>query len=141
MLSAALLPVAGVQAQGRPPVTVSSCSVLQYVRSTLHPFWRPFGPYAHGSPFTDGIEIRYVNHGPTTAARIAFLVNYRGDVQHIIDAGTFSPGATIDHTFGQFTGDAYLGPQPNACRVVAVRFADGSVWRANPVARRQGTMP
>jgi hypothetical protein len=71
-----------------------------------------------------------MNQSSKTAARVAFLVNYRGDVQHIIDVGTFSPNASIDHSFGEFTGDAWLGPKPNSCRAVAVRYADGSVWRA-----------
>jgi hypothetical protein len=79
--------------------------------------------------YTDGLRIVYVNHGPLPANRVAFLVNYRGDVQHVIDVGTFSPGVAIDHSFGQFTGDVWQGDKPNVCRVAAVRFADGSVWR------------
>jgi hypothetical protein len=83
-----------------------------------------------GSSFTDGIRIQYINRGPQIATRVAFSVNYRGDIERIVDAGKFSPGVTIDHTFGQFEGDVWLGPRPNYCRVVAVRYVDGSVWRA-----------
>jgi hypothetical protein len=122
--------VAKVLAQGAPPVAITDCEVLQYIPVHAHPFWRPFGPYPVGSVYTDGVQIKYVNHGPLTATRVAFRVDYRGDVQRIIDVGTFSPGAPITHTFGQLTGDAWLGPKPNACRVVAVRFTDGTVWHA-----------
>lgn len=136
---ALLMPLFGagtpVAAQTASPIRIQTCAVLQYVPAPRYPFWRPFGPYPQGSLFTDGLRIAYVNNGPQTATRVAFNVNYRGDVQHIIDAGTFSPGVTIDHTFGQFTGDAWLGPNPNSCRVVAVRYANGSVWRAPGRAR------
>jgi hypothetical protein len=116
-------------AQSPSPIAITNCSVLQYVPTGPYPFWRPFGPYPNRSLYTDGLRIAFINRGPQVASRVAFLVNYRGDVQHVIDAGTFSPNVTIDHTFGEFTGDAWLGPKPNVCRAVAVRFRDGSVWR------------
>jgi hypothetical protein len=128
-------------AQGASPVTIKTCQVLQYVPTRARPFWSPFGPYPYGSPYTDGIRIAYVNHAPKAATRIAFVTNYRGDIQHIIDAGTFSQGATIDHTFGNYTGDAWLGPHPNSCSVAGVRFADGSVWRAAEILRQQAGSP
>jgi hypothetical protein len=121
---------ANARAQSRSPIHITNCEVLQYVTTNAHPFWRPFGPYPYGSLYTDGIRIVYMNTSPNVATRVAFLVNYRGDVQHIIDAGTFSPNVSINHSFGEFTGDAWLGPKPNVCRAVAVRFSDGSVWRA-----------
>jgi hypothetical protein len=113
--------------------------VLQYVPTGPYPFWRPFGPYPNRSLYTDGLRIAFINRGPQVASRVAFLVNYRGDVQHVIDAGTFSPNVTIDHTFADvFSGYAYIGSKPNACTVRVVRFSDGSTWRAPGVgARRQ----
>jgi hypothetical protein len=129
------------QAQGRAPVAITQCTVLQFAPTPTYPFWRPFGPYPYESLYTDGIRIVYVNHAPQVANRVAFLVNYRGDIQRIIDVGTFSPNVSINHTFGEFTGDAWLGPKPNACRVVAVRFVDGSVWRAAAPARRRAAIP
>jgi hypothetical protein len=119
---------AGAQAV---PVQIQQCTVLQATRFPHHPFWYPYGPWYHpGVPVTDGIRIVYVNRGSIPANRVAFYVDYRGDRERIVDVGTFSPGATIDHTFGNFSGDAYLGPRPNVCTVHAVRFADGSAWRA-----------
>jgi hypothetical protein len=124
------------------PITVKDCSVLQYIRTATRPFWYPWGPYPrgpYGSPYTDGIHISYANTSTKTATRVAFLVNYRGDVEHVADAGTFSPGVTIDHTFSAFSGLAWLGPNPNSCRPVAVRYSDGTVWRASGFPIRQAT--
>ena len=129
--TAAIAPPAGAQTA---PVSITSCTILQATR-TAYPFWYPFGPppIPRRSPFADGIRIVYVNHGPLAANRVAFQVNYRGDIQRIVDVGTFSPAATIDHTFGNFSGDAFLGSSPNTCVVRAVRFVNGSIWRQAPL--------
>jgi hypothetical protein len=110
------------------PIAIQSCTVLQAER--VQRFWYPFGPVVPtGAPYTDGIRIVYINVAPKAANRVAFVVNYRGDIERIIDAGLFSPNVKIDHTFGNFSGDAYLGPRPNTCTARAVRFVDGTVWR------------
>jgi hypothetical protein len=110
------------------PISIQSCTVLQAQR--VRQYWYPFAAGVPlGAPYTDGIRIVYMNTAPKVADRVAFSVNYRGDMQRIIDTGTFSPNIKIDHTFGNFTGDAYLGRQPNTCTARAVRFVDGSVWR------------
>jgi hypothetical protein len=129
---AALAATAPASAQGRPPIAVQSCTVLQAARAGGGRFWFP-GRYGGLAPYTDGITISYVNRASEPAMRVAFMVNYRGDTQRVIDAGSFAPGAPITHTFGQFSGDAFEGANPNSCRVVAVRFASGRVWRAGGV--------
>lgn len=128
------------------PVQIRTCTVLQYRPTTpafRRSYWYDYG-YAgplvpQGSPYTDGLSISYVNTSNRVADRIVFGVNYRGDFERVVDAGTFSPNATIDHTFGEvFSGYAYLGPKPNACTVRVVRFKDGSTWHARGLgARRQ----
>ena len=111
------------------PISVSSCTVLQYQGGARRPFWfQPPGPARFGSLYTDGVKIVYANTTNKVITRVGFRVNYRGDIERVIDVGTFSPGVTIDHSFGEFSGLAYLGPRPNECRAVAVRFADGSSW-------------
>jgi hypothetical protein len=123
-------------AQTSAPIQITSCDVQQYVPTQVRPFWYPWGgPFPYGSLYTDGLHISYVNRTQKTIDRVAFAVDYRGDVQRIVDAGTFSPGVTIDHEFGQFTGLAFLGNQPNSCSVAGVRFTDGSVWHAQPMPR------
>jgi hypothetical protein len=117
-----------------PPIAIQSCAVEKFAyEPPADPGWFLYwlNPPNEYGLYTDGVTIRYVNATNKVASRVAFAVNYRGDLQRIIDAGTFSPGVTIEHTFGQLSGDAYVGgPQPNLCRVVAVRFEDGSVWTA-----------
>jgi hypothetical protein len=123
-------------AQAPAPVQITSCDVQQFTPTQVRPFWYPWGgPRPYGSIYTDGLHISYVNRTQKVADRIAFAVNYRGDVERVVDTGTFSPGVTIDHEFGQFTGLAYLGTNPNWCRVAAIRFTDGSVFRAQPMPR------
>jgi hypothetical protein len=123
-------------ATGQPaiPVEIKTCSILPAdPTTTARPFWFPFGPVvAVTAPIADGVRISFVNHARLTADRVLFAVNYRGDIQRIVDAGTFAPEATIDHTFGTFSGDAFLGPNPNACAVTAVRYVDHTFWRAAP---------
>ena len=59
-------------------------------------------------------------------------------LERIVDAGTFSPNAPINHTFADvFSGYAYLGPKPNSCTVRVVRFKDGALWRAPGVVPRR----
>ena len=114
------------------PIAITSCQVLQYERTPGRPYWYPWSAGPFGSIYTDSVDIAYVNKTSQTISRVAFTVNYRGDIEHVVDAGTFSPGVTINHTFGQFTGLAYLGSRPNSCRVAAVRFTDGTEWDAKP---------
>ena len=134
---ALLLAPISAQAQ-QAPISVRSCTVQQYQFATRRQFWYwETGPGRYGSVYTDGLKISYVNTSPKVANRVAFLVNYRGDVQHVIDVGTFSPGAGIEHSFGEFSGLAHLGPKPNVCKPIAVRFADGSVWHAPGFPRVQ----
>lgn len=132
-------------AQGAAPVRVKSCTVNQYMPTQpalRRYYWYDYGfagpsvPY--GSPYTDGISISFVNTSARTADRVVFGVNYRGDFQRVIDAGTFSPGVTINHTFADvFSGYAYIGSKPNSCVVRVVRFKDGSTWRAPGLAPRR----
>jgi hypothetical protein len=118
-----------VRSQPGSPVAVTDCSVLPWQQG-LSPFWNPYNyPLSGGQPIADGIRIAYTNHAPKVADRVVFLVNYRGEVERVVDAGKFSPNVQIVHTFSNFSGLPYLGPRPNVCRVVAVRFADGTLWR------------
>lgn len=129
LLLAGTPPPAGAQLP--PPIQVTSCTILQAPPIDTRPFWNPFGfaPLPTGIPVTDGIQIAFINRSTIVADRVVFVVNYRGEIERIVDAGTFSPNVTIKHTFSNFSGLSYLGPRPNSCRPRIVRFVDGTIWR------------
>lgn len=110
------------------PVAIDRCEIPRgYATSS----WRRWP----NTPTTTGnLRIAFHDRAPRPIASVAFSVDYRGEIETVDDAGTFSPGASIDHTYtGRFTDLAYLGSRPNRCRVVSVRFADGSIW-SSPTA-------
>jgi hypothetical protein len=110
---------------GPSPVAISACDIPRRPR-----YRNIASPYP--LPITGGLHIAYVNHGSSPAKDIRFRVDYRGESEVIEDAGTFSPSTLVDHKFGNFSDYAYLGPTPNVCAVVSVRFADGTVWSGVP---------
>jgi hypothetical protein len=118
-------------AQQPNPIVITNCSIIQWVPRAGFQYWGPFDfPSVRlDQPVADGLSITYRNESALTADRVAFDVVYRGKAERVIDIGVFSPGITIDHTFANFSGIAYLGPRPEQCRTRAVRFTDGSVWR------------
>jgi hypothetical protein len=69
-------------AQGAAPISITKCNVLQYRPAGpafRRYYWYDYG-YAgplvpNGSPYTDGIEISYVNTSSKIADRVVFGVN------------------------------------------------------------------
>jgi hypothetical protein len=99
-------------------------------------FQRAFGPIHVDSvtinrrgAATDGINIVYHNERGLVARQVVFDVDYRGVERRVVDIGSFSQGAEINHTFGEFRGFGYEGPIPDRIAVVYVQFTDGSVWQ------------
>jgi hypothetical protein len=130
---ALLLPPPVPAASQEPPISVRSCTILAYSPSSPNQlFYLQSGPPSQSNrTYTDGLKISYVNTSNKVVSRVGFRVTYRGHTERVIDAGTFSPGVTITHTFGsEFSGQPYFGAQPEVCRVAGVRFRDGTVWRA-----------
>jgi hypothetical protein len=117
---------------GPAPVTIAACEITRRPR-----YRNRTSPYP--VPVTGGLHVGFVNHGAIAAKEIRFRVDYRGESEVIIYGGTFTPGALISHSFDNFSDYAYLGPTPNLCEVIIVRFADGTVW--NGVARGQLRRP
>jgi hypothetical protein len=130
--AAALVAPAAPGGAQPPPVAIDQCIVTTNV---YYPF------VAHGNLrwlTTSGLRIVFHDRAAQRASAIRFLVNYRGDVETIDDAGTFAPGVEVNHSYQQFVDFAYLGTRPNFCRVLSVKFADGTTWTretAQPQAR------
>ena len=123
-LAAALVTVAAATAsiapaQAAAPILVKSCTVAKPK------------PLSH---MAGGTTIVYVNLGKKTAASVTFLVGYRNASSHylrrVTDVGSFSPGATIDHTLSLYNDVTYSGAQTTQCVPVEVKWAGGTVWIA-----------
>jgi hypothetical protein len=133
VLCASALAASGTPAQAQtlapPPIQIQSCTVMRAQRA-IDNFYATFGPIISDAPYADGISIDYINHGALTADRIALLVTYGTDTKTIVDIGKFAPNVPIERSLGDFSGERWVGSTPTTCQVRAVRFVDGSVWRA-----------
>jgi hypothetical protein len=78
---------------------------------------------------TRGLDIVYHNTRRVAADKVTFNVDYRGINRTIVDAGTFSQYASINHGFDVFDGFGYEGAVLNRCNVTYVHFVDGETWR------------
>jgi hypothetical protein len=116
-VGAATASIAPVQAAA--PVLIKSCTVVKPK------------PMSH---MANGTNIVYVLLGHKTASSITFAVGYRNASMHylrrVTDVGTFSPGATIDHTLSLYNDVTYAGSQTSSCVPVEVKWAGGTVWIA-----------
>jgi hypothetical protein len=101
------------------PVLIKSCTVVKPK------------PMSH---LAGGTNIVYVILGHKTAASVTFAVGYRNASGHYLrrttDVGTFSPGATINHTLTLYNDTTYSGSQTTMCVPVEVKWAGGKVWIA-----------
>jgi hypothetical protein len=98
-----------------PPVALSKCEVFTPVVQQQ----------GDGSASTTGgftLHVRFSDAAQQTISRVIFTLN---DGTQISDAGTFSPGVTINHTMRLESTDAA------SCAVTAVEFKDGSMWHVN----------
>ena len=106
-------------AQAAAPILIKSCTVVKPK------------PLSH---MAGGTNIVYVILGHKTAAEVTFAVGYRNASQHYLrrvqDVGSFSPGATINHTLPLYNDVTYAGAQTTMCAPVQVKWAGGTVWIA-----------
>jgi hypothetical protein len=100
-----------------PPVRIESCQISMptVVESGDDTPSKIVGDYS--------FHIRFVDTANRTVSRVTFRLN---DGVRIVDAGTFSPGITIDHTLPLSHTDA------TTCAVTSVTFTDGESWNADP---------
>lgn len=112
-LGAILLPAAALAkgVQSNYGVTIQSCTVNQ-----------------GGDGLTNGVNIVYNNTHPSPANEVVFVVGYRGHGYTLVDRGTFSQGATINHNLtNALVGLPWAGPVPNRCAVRQVYLNNGKV--------------
>ncbi|MGH7661415.1 MAG: hypothetical protein ACRENA_10950 [Vulcanimicrobiaceae bacterium] len=103
------------------PVSVQVCQ--------LDMAWGPpMAPAAPG-PLVQGVSVKFVNDASIAATSVVFKVTYNGRTDTIVDKGKFSPGVPIVARFNNFARLDYWRPEPDACSLAEVDFADGTVWR------------
>jgi hypothetical protein len=84
---------------------------------------------SNGSNLTNGINVVYYNTHDSPATEVDFVVHYGGHKYILIDRGSFSRGAQINHNLtNALTGQPWDGAQPKNCAVQRVTLADGSVY-------------
>ena len=103
-------------ASSAPPIQLSVC------RATITPEART-------------LQLKFADVGTVTASAVVFTVHVGTWWTVIRDAGTFSPGARIDHSFRLdidiFPWTVFRRSTPQAqCTVKQVDFEDGSRWEA-----------
>jgi hypothetical protein len=95
-------------------IQLNSCSVPQSAN--------------HLSVFTGGAAVDYMNTRPVAATEVDFLVSYNGADTLMVDSGTFTKDAQVQHTLKNGLLDqAWTGQPPTSCRVYRVIWADGQV--------------
>jgi len=83
---------------------------------------------SNGSNLTNGINVVYYNTHDSPATEVDFLVNYEGHKYILIDKGSFSRGAQINHNLtNSLTGQTWNGPTPKRCAVQRVYLENGNV--------------
>ena len=89
---------------------------------------------APAQPLVAGVAVTFVNRASQAATQVTFSVSYANRTELMTDRGNFSPAVQIKTMFANFAGVNYWRDEPDACTIVRVKFADGSVWSA-PSAR------
>jgi hypothetical protein len=76
--------------------------------------------------YTNGVNVVYYNTHPSPATEVDFWVGYRGHHAILIDRGTFSKGAVINHNLrNAMVGWVWKGPNTNKCYVYRTYLANG----------------
>ncbi len=83
---------------------------------------------SNGGGLTNGINVAYYNAHPSPATEVDFLVGYHGRNYVLVDRGTFSQGAQINHNLNNtLVGRSWQGPHANLCTVQRVILANGRI--------------
>ncbi len=77
---------------------------------------------------TNGVNVIYYNSHETPATEVDFFVRYHGKVYTMVDHGTFTHYAQINHNLtNALVGEVWQGAQPALCTPARVLFATGKV--------------
>ncbi|MGH7727875.1 MAG: hypothetical protein ACREM2_03665 [Vulcanimicrobiaceae bacterium] len=121
------------------PVSINICEPI-FDKNHSNPFASPSPQEAIAAFLTpktsSGMHIQFTNESQKAADLVNFDVDSNGNHFVIRDVGTFSPGVSIDHTYRNGNGQAFVLPAfiaPHVtCSVASVRFVDRTVWPPAP---------
>jgi hypothetical protein len=127
MLAAAAIAggtLAPASAQSNVAYSNGSIKVLRYLIDPSYTY-PVSGADALAIQSAGNLWLSYVNTGSVPATSVEFAVHAGNATEMIVDKGTFSPGASIEHEFA-------LGPEfgeNSTIDVQRVTFADGTCWQ------------
>ena len=112
-LSFGLAPLAaGAKIVGRLNVAIQSCVVNK-----------------GGNGLTNGINVVYYNTRRAPLSEVDFLVKYHGSSAVMIDRGTFTQNAQVNHNItSALVSYPWVGPTPKLCTVQKVVLENGQVY-------------
>jgi len=82
------------------------------------------------TPQNAGVEVTLVNHAPTVATNFVLRVTENGRSDQIESHGKYSPKVKITVRFTNFAGTDYFREEPDECKLMSIKFSDGSTWTA-----------
>lgn len=75
---------------------------------------------------TNGVNVVYYSSHATPVVEVEFAVKYKKKTYTMIDRGTFTQGAQINHNLtNALVGEVWEGPNPGMCTVKRVLLANG----------------
>jgi hypothetical protein len=81
-----------------------------------------------GNGLTNGINVVYYNTRRAPIGEVDFLVRYHGSHAVLVDRGTFTHGAQINHDLtNALVSYVWYGPNPNLCTVQRIVLENGQV--------------
>lgn len=81
-----------------------------------------------GNGLTNGINVVYFNTREAPLKEVDFLVKYHGHSAVLIDTGTFTQGAEVNHNLSNaLVSYPWYGPTPNLCTVQRLVTENGKV--------------
>jgi hypothetical protein len=82
-----------------------------------------------GNGLTNGINVVYYNVRRAPLAEVDFLVKYHGSQATLIDRGTFTQNAQVNHNItNALVSYPWVGPTPKLCTVQRVVLENGQVY-------------
>ncbi len=81
-----------------------------------------------GHTQTTGVNVVYFNAHQTPATEVDFYVRYYGTTYTLVDRGTFTYYAQINHNLtNALVGQVWQGAEPELCIPARVLFANGKI--------------